>query len=185
MVLGVESGLNMVFLHLILAGGVLAGGVVFAEEGVRVGVCELAREAGRFEGKLVEVTGFVSRGFEEFVLWAPECGEEGQIWLEYGGRVGAGTVYCCGVEARRKRARDLEVAGVRIPLERDAAFREFDRLTRRKPERVVRATLVGRIFAKREGVGGYGHFGLYDLLVIQRVKGVEAERGTGASRSGP
>lgn len=175
----------MAFSHFILAGVVLTGGVVFAEEAVRVGVCELAREAGRFEGKLVEVTGFVSRGHEEFVLWAPECGEEGRIWLEYGGRVDSGTVYCCGVEAGRKRARDLEVEGVRIPLERDAAFREFDRLIRRKPERVVRATLVGRSFAKREGEGGYGHFGLYNLLVIQRVKGVEAERGAGSSRSGP
>ena len=41
----------------------------------KVSVCELKRDPLAFNHKLVEVTGFISHGFEDFTLFDPECSE--------------------------------------------------------------------------------------------------------------
>jgi hypothetical protein len=104
------------------------------------------------------------------------------IWLEYGGRRQSGAKYCCGKSTDRTRANDLVVDGVTTILIEGDKFRAFD--ARVFPTGTVRARLVGRFFAgTRQDAphglglhlwGGYGHFGMYTLLVIQRVVSVEA-----------
>jgi hypothetical protein len=81
----------------------------------------------------------------------------------------------------RTRASDLIVEGIRTSLVNDHNFRAFD--ARVYPSGEVKARLIGRYFAgtrqdspARPGVylwGGYGHFGMCTLLVIQRVVSVE------------
>lgn len=40
---------------------------------------------GPYDQRLVEVTGFVTRGFENFTLFDPACTSSHDVWLEYGG----------------------------------------------------------------------------------------------------
>jgi hypothetical protein len=45
------------------------------EEAVRVTACDLKRTPAEFNHKLLEVTGFISHGFEDFGLFDPSCPE--------------------------------------------------------------------------------------------------------------
>lgn len=143
-------------------------------------VCQLRSDPAAYNHKLVEVTAFVSHGFEDFTLFDPSCSSGSSVWLEYGGVVGSGTVYCCGIPADRRRRKQLVVENQPIPLVDDARFREFDRLVQRPPDSVVHATIVGRFFSSRRvkdagGVSweGYGHMGCCSLLAIQQVLSVD------------
>ncbi len=148
----------------------------------KVSLCELKKDPGAYNHKLIEVTAFVSHGFEDFTLFDPACSEWPEVWLEYGGTAKSGTMYCCGVTADRSRPQPLVVEKIEVPLVDDAQFREFDRLVQRRPDAVVRATVAGRFFAGRQvkyprGTfwGGYGHMGCCSLLAIQRVVSVDAQ----------
>ena len=134
-------------------------------------VCELAKNPSAFNHKLIQVTGFVSHGFEDFTLLDPSCPSWYAIWLEYGGTVKSGTMYCCGVTADRSRPQELEVQKIPIPLVDDEHFREFDRLIQRPPDSVVHGTIVGLFFAGP----GYGHMGCCSLLAIQQVVSVDPQ----------
>ena len=56
-----------------------------ASEPLNVSVCELKKDPGFYNHKLIEVTGFVSQGFENFTLFDPTCSDWPDTWLEYGG----------------------------------------------------------------------------------------------------
>jgi hypothetical protein len=104
------------------------------------------------------------------------------IWLEYGGRRKSGSKYCCGISTDRTRASDLVVDGITTSLIEDDNFRAFDASV--YPTGAAKVRIVGRFFSgtRQDGPrglglplwGGYGHFGMYTLLVIQRVVSVEA-----------
>jgi len=85
---------------------------VYSRESVEVTVCELKGKPGDFNQKLVEVTGLVSHGFEDFGLFDPACPEWPYVWLEYEGTKKSGTIYCCGVSADRSRPKELTVEGI-------------------------------------------------------------------------
>ena len=152
---------------------------------VQVEACELIHNTFAYHRKLVRVEGQIHRGFEDFTLSSKACPDiSARIWLEYGGPRPAGTNYCCaGDEASRPNGRDpLTIDGIATSLVRSIPFRDFDRKTRhlRRGES-VRAVIVGRVFAKRayengdteqDFMAGFGHFGMYSLLVIQRVEKV-------------
>jgi hypothetical protein len=152
-------------------------GNAFCEEPVKVTLCELKKNPTAYNHKLIEVTEFVSYGFEHFALFDPNCSEWPDVWLEYGGLVASGTIYCCGIPADRSRPKQLVVEGIPIPLINDERFRQFDSLLHRLEESVVHATIVGRFFAGdiKPGVlgGGWGHFGCCSLLAIQQVISVK------------
>lgn len=168
----------------------LFGGATSAqcEEIVKTDVCQVVANPSAFDHKLVELTGYASEGMEEFVLSTRGCRKTKDnmtgIWLEYGGRRKSGTKYCCGATTDRRRASDLVVEGIRTSLVDDANLEAFDALVYPVGEAKVR--LVGRYFAGRRqdgpgGLGlplwgGYGHFGMFSLLVIQRVVCVEARK---------
>jgi hypothetical protein len=152
------------------------------EEPIKIDVCKLKSDPAAYNHKLVQVTGFISHGFEDFTLFDPTCPPWLAIWLEYGGTAASGTMYCCGVTAARNRPKQLVVENISISLVDDERFREFDKLIQRRPDSVVHATLVGRFFSGKQiqyprGVswGGYGHMGCCSLLVIQQVISVDPQ----------
>lgn len=154
---------------------------------VRATVCQIKNDPKAYNHKLVEVTGFVSHAFENFAIADPDCSTYPNIWLEYGGTVKSGTMYCCGVTADRNRPSELRVENIPIPLVTDQQFHDFEKAIQ-PPFRsgshgaVIRATLVGRFFSGEqtrypagEFWGGYGHMGCCSLLAIQQVKAVDTD----------
>jgi hypothetical protein len=160
---------------------VLAG-LSFAETPQRISACKLKNDPAAYRQKLVEIEGFISHGFENFTFFDPNCPHSPDIWLEYGGTVASGTIYCCGPSAARSRPKELVVDGVPIPLVDDQRFRKFEKIIHDDADTVVHATLIGRFFpGERErdengrpgNWGGYGHFGCCSLLAIQHVSSVD------------
>lgn len=152
------------------------------EEPLSVTLCQLRNDPAAYNHKLIEVTGFISHGFEDFTLFDPSCSSWPNIWLEYGGTAASGTMYCCGVTAARSRPKQLVVENLTIPLVDDEYFRQFDKLIQRSPDSVVHATIVGRFlageqikYAKGVSWSGYGHLGCCSLFVIQQVIAVDPQ----------
>lgn len=149
----------------------------------KVTVCQLREDPAAFNHKLIEVTGFVSHGFEDFGLFDPTCRSRGSgIWLEYGGTASSNTMYCCGVTPSNTRPKTLVVEKIPVPLLDDEKFRQFDKLLHSPDGSVVRATIAGRFFAGKQTKwpagtfwGGYGHMGCCSLFAIQQVVSVEPQ----------
>jgi len=159
---------------------VLFARAAWCEEPQKVSACQLKDDPAAYNHKLIEVTGFVSHGFEDFGVFDPICASFPYVWLEYGGKSKSGTMYCCGVTADRSRLRELVVEDIKVPLVKDEKFKEFDDLIHLSPSSIVHATVVGRFFSGKEtrfpkGVswGGYGHMGCCSLLAIQQVISVD------------
>src|ERR1700744_4250939 len=57
-------------------------------------VCQLKKDPTAYNHKLVEVTGFVTHAARNFTVYDPTCPTWPAIWLEYGGSINSGTVYC-------------------------------------------------------------------------------------------
>lgn len=162
---------------LCLLGSVAKGA---GDEPQKVTACEVKKDPAAYNHKLLEVTGIISRGFEDFTFSDPTCASWPPFWLEYGGTISSQTIYCCPGSPDRTRPVPLVVEDISIPLTDDQKFREFDRLLQDQPNARVRATVIGRFFAGRQeqsvnGVvfAGYGHLGCCSLLVIQQVLSVE------------
>jgi hypothetical protein len=140
-----------------------------------VGICELSSNSGAYNHKQIKVTGFAGFAFEDFSLSDPTCeSNRSGIWLEYGGKTAAGSMYCCGVTNARTREEPLVVDSIPISLIDDNVFRQFDKVIHQPPDSTVRATLVGRFFAgeKDDKLGtwqGFGHFGCCSLLAVEQV----------------
>src|SRR5260370_21897167 len=47
--------------------------VSFCQEPEKVSLCELQKDVDAYNHKLIEVTAFVSHGFEDFTLFDPTC----------------------------------------------------------------------------------------------------------------
>ena len=139
--------------------------------------CELKANPGKFNHKRLEITGFVSFSFENFSLDGLDCKSDQGVWLEFGGLKAAGSIYCCGVTAKRSRPKPLIVEGIRVNLTDDKVFREFRRLISKTGNVIVRSTIRGRFFAGekvkypsgKEIWSGFGHFGMNTLFAIERV----------------
>jgi hypothetical protein len=145
----------------------------------KVSVCQLKSDPAKYNHKLVEVTGFVSHGFEDFGLFEPTCESKGGIWLDYGGTKASNTMYCCGVTPGHTRPQVVSVENISIPLVDDIHFKEFDRMIQARYDLIIHATIVGRFFSgeKTPGEafgGGYGHMGCCMLMMIQQVISVDS-----------
>lgn len=167
-------------LSLLLALALTATSVAHCQYPDKATPCQLKSDPGSYNHKLVEVTGFVSHGFEDFTLFDPTCPSWPDVWLEYGGRVASGTMYCCGATDSRVRPQELKVEKIAIPLADNEPFRTFDKLVQRGPDSVLHATIVGRFFAGSDvtpgnSLRGYGHMGCCSLLAIQQVLSVDAQ----------
>jgi len=151
----------------------------------QVSACQLKDNPAAYNHHLIQVTAFAARGFEDFTLFDPSCSAWPNVWLEYGGTVASGTVYCCGVTDARSRPSELSVENVAIPLADNPEFREFDELIQRQPDAVAHATIIGRFFSGRVGSdskvaygGAYGHMGCCSLLAIEQIVAVDAQTRT-------
>jgi hypothetical protein len=155
---------------------------LFAEEPIMVSVCQLLEDPGRYNHRLIEISGSVSRGFEDFTLNDKSCKGRDTIWLELGTQ-GSEVVYCCGVSADAKRNSALVIEGIETRLVVDAMFERFQKITMPKHGYgKAKVTLVGRYFSGSKQLlpggtswVGYGHMGLSTLLVIEQVKQVRSE----------
>ena len=153
----------------------------FCEEPEKISVCKLKNDPATYSHKLVELEGFISHGFEDFTFDDPNCPYSPTIWLEYGGTLRSGTIYCCGPTNARGRQKELVVDGVSIPLVDDEPFRQFDKLIHDEADTVVHATLIGRFFPGEKqhypnggsSWGGYGHMGCCSLLAIQQIRDMD------------
>ena len=140
-----------------------------------VSVCNVLANPPAYDRQSIDVTGFVSQGFENFTIADPRCpGDLGAVWLEYGGQVASGTIYCCGDDDSRSRTEPLVVEGVTTTIVHDRKLKQFDEWLSK--DFVVHATLRGHFFAGEQQKwpggtiwGGYGHFGLFSLFVIEQV----------------
>ena len=157
-----------------------------SEERVKVSLCDLKKDPAAYNHKLLEITGFVSHGFEDFTFFDTACSSWPQVWLEYGGTAASGTMYCCGVTSARSRPAPLVIDNIRVELVSDQRFSQFDKLIQRGPDSMVRATLFGRFFSgelttrgnSESFWGGYGHMGCCSLFVIQQVVSVDPQNST-------
>jgi hypothetical protein len=159
-----------------VAVAVLFVGAACPSSGHRVSVCDLVRDPAKYNQKEIEISGFVSHDFEDFRLFDPTCpSREVSIWIEYGGKYGSGTVYCCN-DSSQARDQPLVVDGIPTTLIQDGPFQRFDDFVQKEQNTIVYATLRGRFFSGRKvtlpgGTAwtGYGHFGLSSLFVIEQV----------------
>lgn len=152
------------------------------KEPIHVTLCQLKANPEQYNHKLIQVTGFATHGFENFTLVEPTCGTWPGIWLEFGGTVSSGTVYCCGIPTDRTRPEPAVVEGITTSLVNDANLQAYDSLLQSKESSITRITLVGRFFAGKKFLsrrgevwGGYGHMGCCTLLAIQQVVSVDAQ----------
>jgi len=146
-----------------------------SEEPVEVTVCELLANPDAYDHKLVEVSGQVTFGFEEFTLTSKNCpGKRGSggNWLDYGGMMKSGAIPQ-GWTRRRDSA--LVVDGIATSLVEDSRFSSFDTSLHKASGAALSATLEGRYFAGKSGASGvpewrgFGMWGMFSLLVIQQV----------------
>src|SRR5260370_8423474 len=91
----------------------------------RVTICQLKSDPAKYNHKLIEVTGFISHGFEDFGLFDPMCEAKGNIWLDYGGTKASDTMYCCGVAPSHTIPQNVSVDGKTIPLVHNDPFTTF------------------------------------------------------------
>lgn len=145
--------------------------IAHGEEPVTVSVCAVAAAPLDFDRHVIQVEGTLDHGFENFTISDPACPGQ-KFWLAYGGTPGSETVYCCGNTAEREYKEPLTVDGIVTQLRDDKTFRHLDRILHSAGSVKVRVTLEGHFFARKpvgNGFDGYGHFGVFSLLVIERV----------------
>ena len=84
------------------------------DEPLKITLCELQNDPMKFNHKLIEVTGFISQGFEDFSIFDPLCSSDQCVWLEYGGMAKSGTIYCCGETPAVSRPEPLVIENIPI-----------------------------------------------------------------------
>jgi hypothetical protein len=144
--------------------------------------CDLSRDSGFYNHKLVRLTAFVTHGFEDFHLADPSCHtQDFRVWVMYGGNVQSNTMYCCPGEAAGKtRPQPLTIEGIEIQIVQDVNFKEFADLLAKDEDTTVRVTVVGRFFSGEKAAvdggarwRGFGHMGCCSLFVIEHVESFE------------
>ncbi len=142
-----------------------------------VSVCKIAASPDAFDGMLVRIDAYISRGFEDSTLHDPSCPEEAlvnfrnsietspHIWAEFADQVGYWHVKGFAPLVKNEQLRQL-----RATL-----------LERGHIHQMTRATMTGTFFAGRRitergkvtPLRGYGHMGCCSLFVISSVDSVQ------------
>jgi len=144
------------------------------ETPIKITACQLISDRAAYNHKLVEVSGNVSVGFEDFTIYPNEgCAAKGMVWLDLGGSADPKTMYCCGDHSRDV---PIMVEDIVTPLVDDAKTRRFIKIVQSGQNADGPSTLIGRFFSGKKLVqpwgtfwDGYGHLGCCSLLVIQQV----------------
>ena len=144
-------------------------------------ICEVLSNPFAYDHKLLRLTGLVTRDFETFWIKGSKCADAKPLWIEYGGPKPADGPEWHDGPANPSENAPLVIEGITTSLEADSKFRKFDSITKSlKRGRRARATLVGWIVSagvEKDEAGseeevGYGPYGMYSLLVIQKVDSV-------------
>ena len=142
-------------------------------------VCEIAASPEAFDGKLLRIHAYISRGFEDSTLHDPSCPEEAlvnwrgsstpvpKIWSDFANEVGY-----------------WKVKGY-APLVKDDQLRLFRRLLdeRSRTHQMTGATMTGTFYSgkplkvngRATTLRGYGHMGCCSLFVISTVESVDTD----------
>lgn len=151
---------------------------------IKTTLCAIKASPMEFNGKVVEVAGYASHGFEDSMFEDPGCfwnKDRPGIWMMFGGKASVETRWCCGAERDPKKV--LVVQGVPTMLVHDHTFDQFEKLLKSEPGRgvTVHATVRGRVFVREVSLplghhymGGYGHMGCCMLLAIEQVMTVDS-----------
>ena len=197
---------RLAFLFLVVPSLAIGQAASPGEKPLETTICELSGHPNRFDGELIQVRGYVTRGFEDFTLhdsplpFASSC--KARIWLELGGDGKGPRNYMVVDTARLYNApaewqKQGQIDSVRLVkdqtfsemMEKLRAFRSVQpggtgcRGLRLCALYQVQATITGRFFqahiaGRNNGqyFEGYGHMGCCHMLVIQQVTGLNAER---------
>ena len=153
-----------------------------------VNLCQLEQNALQFDNKLVTVRAVANLGFEDFTLGGADCKTDNSVWLTFGGDVSDIATYCCGDHSRTP-GQMLKIDGEPISLLKDANYKHFVHFLEASRNRLpdgercfyrcnfyrVTATFAG-LFLAKTGDRGYGHLGCCNLLVIEEISDVSAQR---------
>ncbi|HRV09446.1 MAG TPA: hypothetical protein P5568_13345 [Acidobacteriota bacterium] len=72
------------YISVVLLACVVPCGVMEAQQPERVSFCDLIKEAGKFDGRVVTVTASYRYGFEWQELFCVSCRGAGRVWLNLG-----------------------------------------------------------------------------------------------------
>lgn len=147
------------------------------EAPLKVTACQIIKDPVAYNHKLVEVSGRMSFGFEDFSLYPDEpCKGLTDIWLDLGGTANPAEIYCCGNHGGPVRPQQAALDGFALALSDDARTQRFVKIVQAREDAGGPTTLIGRFFAGEKQIlprgtfwGGYGHMGCCSLLVIQQV----------------
>ena len=144
-------------------------------------ICAVLADPFAYDHKLLRLTGSIARDFETFWIESTKCEDARPMWIEYGGPKPADGFQWHDGPVNPSEDAPLVIEGIRTSLVADATFRKFDSITKTlKRGKKARATLIGWIVAagvEKDEAGneqeiGYGPYGIYSLLVIQKVDSV-------------
>lgn len=161
-------------------------------------VCDILKNPGSFNGKVVRIKGTVAAGFDQFVVKGADCGQHvNGIWLSYpeGTKAKSGPAAVLQLQPAKNFAGTVAaVDRAPVQLDKNKDFKQFDSLlsTPYKGGGMclgcvryeVSATLVGRLdgtvpalsrdsTGKIIGVSGFGNLNAYSArLVLQSVSDV-------------
>jgi hypothetical protein len=167
-------------------------------KGVPITICDILAHPSAYDGKIVQVTGTVIAGFDEFVIKDQSCGQPVDgIWISYpeGTKAKAGPVAMLTLRlATNSPAKTPAITRAPLSLDKNKEFKRFDDALAAQPKTkgqclgcpryAVTATLTGRIDAvdapaiAREGgkfnlLRGFGNMNRYPArLVLQSVSNV-------------
>jgi hypothetical protein len=144
-------------------------------------ICAVLSNPSAYDHKLLRLTGSVIRDFETFWIEGSKCVDAEPLWIEYGGPTPADGFAWHDAPEHPSADAPLLIEGIRTSLTADAKFLKFDSVTKSlKRGKKARVIVVGWIVGKgaykddagSEEESGYGPYGMYSLLVIQKVESV-------------
>src|SRR6185437_16033838 len=191
----------------------LAAGHTLAQA-VPVAICDILAHPSTYDGRVIQVSGTVVSGFDEFVIKDRSCGQPiDGIWLSYpeGTKAKAGPSAMLTLQlAANSPAKPVASTRPPVILDRNKEFKRFDDALAAQPKTqglclgcpryAVSATLTGRIdavdapaLARRGGkfslLRGFGNMNRYPArLVLQSVSNVsetEIDYSKPAAATGP
>jgi hypothetical protein len=150
-----------------------------------VSFCDVVRNPGSYDGKMISIRAKVSHEFEDFTLFDSQCSQQPDIWIWLGGDLQCKDKWEA-MDFSCSPGSNLRFRGVEYPMFKDESLETFLKLSsarkNRKPVYRVTATLTGIFFGEnpkqdkrlRPTMPGYGHMGCCFQLIVTQVSEVRS-----------
>lgn len=140
-----------------------------ALSGADSSLCKVAQSPAQFHKRSLILNGFAHASFENFTLQDPNCRQQTDIWLDFGGAESHDIVYCCPHPSKKRRT---IIEKVQVPLVKNDLLQKFKAaLAQNKVDQDgswQKVRLKGRFFAAPSDRSfAYGHLGCCHLFVIE------------------